>query len=104
LSVARERVVGVIQARMTSTRLPGKVLVKLGEDSALEMIIRRLQRARELDDLVVATSDDASDDPIVLECRRLGVTTVRGSRVRIAGCRRSCSYHRGLSVHRSGGG
>lgn len=78
LSGPRDRVVAVVQARMSSTRLPGKTLAQLGEHSALELLLIRLRGAREVDEVVVATSKDASDDPIELAARTRGVRTIRG--------------------------
>jgi spore coat polysaccharide biosynthesis protein SpsF (cytidylyltransferase family) len=75
----RERVVAVVQARMSSTRLPGKVLARLGEGTTLELLLHRLRRARQLDEIVVATSTDPSDDPIEREAKRLTVRVLRGS-------------------------
>jgi len=54
----------IIQARMGSSRLPGKVLLPLGERFVLEHIIRRVQRAEEIDTVVVATSTKTADDII----------------------------------------
>ena len=81
----RGRVVAVVQARMSSTRLPGKVLARLGEHSVLELLLRRLGRARELDEILVATSSDASDDPIESEAQRLSVPVLRGSLTDVLG-------------------
>jgi spore coat polysaccharide biosynthesis protein SpsF len=75
----RKRVVALVQARMSSTRLPGKVLTRLGEWTTLELLLHRLRRAAQLDEIVVATSTDASDDPIAREADRLTVRVVRGS-------------------------
>jgi spore coat polysaccharide biosynthesis protein SpsF (cytidylyltransferase family) len=75
----RARVVAVVQARMSSARLPGKVLATLGEQTVLELLLRRLARARELDEIVVATSTEPSDDPVEREAERLSVRVVRGS-------------------------
>jgi spore coat polysaccharide biosynthesis protein SpsF len=72
------RIVGVVQARMESSRLPGKVLRTLGERTVLGRVIRAAQDSRSLDDLVVATSVDAVDDAIVAECSRHGVACHRG--------------------------
>jgi spore coat polysaccharide biosynthesis protein SpsF (cytidylyltransferase family) len=72
------RVVSVIQARATSTRLPGKVLMRLGEASVLAQLVARA-RAADVGDVVVATSDEPSDDGILVECREIGVPCVRGS-------------------------
>lgn len=73
------RVVAIIQARMGSTRLPGKVLEDVGGRSMLSRVVRRTRRASTLDEVVVATSTASQDDPILLECRRLGIGCFRGS-------------------------
>lgn len=72
------RVIGVVQARMGSTRLPGKVLLPLGCHSALSWTLRAAAESRVLDDLVVATTTDRADDAIVHECDRLEVACHRG--------------------------
>jgi spore coat polysaccharide biosynthesis protein SpsF len=72
------RIVGIIQARMGSTRLPGKVLRDLGGRSVLGWVVRAAQESGTLDDLVVATTTQAADDAVVSECRRLGVAWHRG--------------------------
>ncbi|MFC4111791.1 cytidylyltransferase domain-containing protein [Nonomuraea zeae] len=72
------RIVGIVQARMGSTRLPGKVLRDLGGRSVLGWVIRAACEAGVLDDLVVATTTLAADDAVVEECRRLGVAWHRG--------------------------
>jgi spore coat polysaccharide biosynthesis protein SpsF (cytidylyltransferase family) len=79
MSDERARVVAVVQARMSSSRLPGKVLARLGEQTVLELLLRRLARARELDEVVVATSTESSDDPGAREAERLSVRSLRGS-------------------------
>jgi spore coat polysaccharide biosynthesis protein SpsF len=76
----------VAQARMTSSRLPGKVLRPLdGERPTLQFLIERVQHCERADAFVVATSDDASDDPVAELCERLGVTVHRGSLQDVAG-------------------
>jgi spore coat polysaccharide biosynthesis protein SpsF len=72
-------VVAVVQARMGSSRLPGKVLEPLGDTTVLGSGIRRLLRARTLDAVVVATTWDARDDVVVDEAARHGALVVRGS-------------------------
>jgi spore coat polysaccharide biosynthesis protein SpsF len=69
----------VVQARMSSTRLPGKVLADLRGKPALERIIDRLRQCRSADALLVATSTDSSDDPIEALCRSVGCAVHRGS-------------------------
>jgi spore coat polysaccharide biosynthesis protein SpsF len=71
--------VAIIQARMGSTRLPGKILLEIAGDTMLARVVGRVRRARLLDTIVVATSNLAADDLVVAECDRLGVRCVRGS-------------------------
>lgn len=70
----------IIQARMTSSRLPGKVLMPLGNRPMLQLVIERLQRSETLSDIIVATSAEEADDPIVDLCADLAVPVARGSR------------------------
>jgi spore coat polysaccharide biosynthesis protein SpsF len=72
------KVVAIIQARMGSTRLPGKVLKDLEGETVLARVVNRLRRARLIDEVVVATTDRAADDAIVKECRSLSVSVSRG--------------------------
>ncbi|WP_125563847.1 MULTISPECIES: cytidylyltransferase domain-containing protein [Pseudoalteromonas] len=67
----------IIQARMTSTRLPGKVLLPLCTSTVLQVMLERLQDLTE--NVIVATTDDGSEHPIVALCQRLGVKYFRGS-------------------------
>lgn len=69
---------GIIQARMGSTRLPGKVLRKLAGRTVLDRVVRAARSSGVLDDLVVATTTEAIDDPIVAECAAIGVACHRG--------------------------
>lgn len=73
------RVVAIVQARMSSTRLPGKVLADLAGRPALALLVTRLSRAERLDEIVVATSTDPSDDVIDEWCRSSSVRCIRGS-------------------------
>lgn len=71
--------VAIIQARMGSTRLPGKVLRDIGEKPMLEHVLERARATRELDKIVVATTENEEDDEIVRVVQRMGVTFFRGS-------------------------
>lgn len=64
---------------MSSTRLPGKVLLEVQGKSLLEHHLDRVRRAKLVDETVVATTTRPTDDPIVVLCARLGVPCVRGS-------------------------
>jgi spore coat polysaccharide biosynthesis protein SpsF len=72
------RVVAIIQARMGSTRLPGKVLKDLEGETVLARVVNRLRGARLITDLLVATTELAADDAIVQECESLSVPVSRG--------------------------
>lgn len=72
------RMLAVIQARMTSTRFPGKVLVPLHGRPVLSHVLDHVAAADRIDDVVVATSIDASDDPIDAAVRAEGFVVVRG--------------------------
>ena len=72
------KTVAIIQARMGSTRLPGKVLMDLGGETVLTRVVRRVQRARLVQEVVVATTESRHDNVIADECDRLGVRVTRG--------------------------
>lgn len=73
-----ERSVCIItQARMTSSRLPGKVLMSIGGKSILDLHLDRLEQTQL--PIVVATTTNAEDDPIVQVCERRNIPFVRGS-------------------------
>jgi len=69
----------IIQARQTSTRLPGKALIDICGRPALQRVIERLRAAKLLDDVIVATTTNESDDPIISLCESLGCNYFRGS-------------------------
>jgi spore coat polysaccharide biosynthesis protein SpsF len=72
-------IVTIIQARMGSTRLPGKVLMDLGGETVLARVVARLRRATLVNEIAVATTNFVADEAIVRECRRLEVPFFRGS-------------------------
>ena len=73
------KISAIIQARMGSTRLPGKVLMDLGGKTVLARVVDRLRQASRVDEIVVATTSSAADDGIVRECHHLKVEYFRGS-------------------------
>lgn len=73
------KIVGSIQARMGSTRLPGKVLKEICGKPMLLWHIERIKNARLLDDVIVATTTSPSDDAIVKLCNKHHVKYFRGS-------------------------
>ncbi len=70
----------IVQARMSSTRLPGKTLADVEGEPMLALLLRRLQHARLIDGIVVATSTDAVDDPIAQLAGDVDVGVSRGPR------------------------
>jgi spore coat polysaccharide biosynthesis protein SpsF (cytidylyltransferase family) len=72
-------VVAIVQARVGSTRLPGKVLADLAGRPMLLRVLDRAGQARRVDQVVVATSVAAADDAIEGLCRREGIGCFRGS-------------------------
>lgn len=84
----------IVQARMTSTRLPGKVLKEVQGRSLLSYQIERLRKVKLADTIVVATTDNATDDPIVDLCIDSDIDYHRGSEqdvlARYMGAARMC--------------
>jgi spore coat polysaccharide biosynthesis protein SpsF len=68
----------VVQARLGSTRLPGKCLLPLGKTSVLVEMCLRVERAKTIGQLVVATTENRTDDRLVDECREHGIEVFRG--------------------------
>lgn len=73
------RVVAIMQARMCSSRLPGKVLLKVLGKPLLEYQLERVNRSKFIDEIVVATTDQTIDDPIVTLCKNMEISYYRGS-------------------------
>ena len=72
-------ITAIVQARMTSTRLPGKVLLKVMGRPILSYQIERLRRVNNIDNIIIATTINRDDDPIVEFCKRESVSYFRGS-------------------------
>jgi spore coat polysaccharide biosynthesis protein SpsF len=79
LQARKKKISAIIQARMTSTRLPGKVLQDICGQPLLWWIIQRLQECKTLDAIAVATTIDPSDDLISQYCEKIDVPCFRGS-------------------------
>lgn len=75
----RQRLLAILQARVSSTRLPGKVLADVAGAPLIVRQIERIRLSRMIDGLVVATSEDPSDDPLAATIAALGVAVYRGS-------------------------
>jgi len=72
-------IIAILQARMSSSRLPGKVLKPIMGKPMLALQVERILRTRLIDRLVVATSTDPSDDPVEQLCKKISVDCFRGS-------------------------
>ena len=70
----------ILQARMGSSRLPGKMLLPVIDGKgALELMLERVSAAKSIDQIVVATTTLAEDDPLVELCEKLGISCFRGN-------------------------
>ncbi len=72
-------ILGILQARCSSTRLPGKVLKPIVGKPMLQLQLERLQQSKKMDQMVVATSMEPSDQPLVELCADISVPCMRGS-------------------------
>jgi spore coat polysaccharide biosynthesis protein SpsF len=70
---------------MTSSRLPGKVLMDIEGQSALERMITRVRKAKKLDLIVVATTKNPEDDPVVALSDQMGIDVYRGDEMDVLG-------------------
>ena len=77
--MAERKVVAIVQARMGSSRLPGKVLADLGGRPVLEWVLRRAARAERIDQVMVATTINPEDDALARFCKEAGYDCFRGS-------------------------
>ena len=73
------KIVATIEARMRSSRLPGKVLRPLGGQPALQRMIERIRLSRYVDEICIATTTNRADDPIIELAENLDVNHFRGS-------------------------
>jgi len=80
----KNKVGGIIVARCTSNRLPNKALLKIQGRETIALVIDRMKRCQNLDCLILATSLDSSDDPLVDIAEREGILSFRGSLENVA--------------------
>ncbi|MNR75300.1 3-deoxy-manno-octulosonate cytidylyltransferase [compost metagenome] len=73
------KTIAIIQARMGSSRLPGKVMADIGGQPMIHRVVSRAQQAKRLDAVLVATSDHPSDRGLAEYCRQLGIACFQGS-------------------------
>lgn len=75
----KPKTVAIIQGRMSSSRLPGKILADISGQPMLTRVYMRTSRAKTLDEVIFATTTDASDDPVAEYCDFSGIPFTRGS-------------------------
>ncbi len=75
----RPKVVAIIQGRMSSSRLPGKILADIAGQPMLQRVFIRTSRAATVTDTIFATTTDPSDDPVAEYCDFSGIPFTRGS-------------------------
>ena len=73
------KIVAIVQARMGSTRLPGKVMKKIAGMPAIELLLKRLNHSELIDEICVATSHNVENDELCQFVEKLGYRVVRGS-------------------------
>jgi spore coat polysaccharide biosynthesis protein SpsF len=73
------RTIAIIQARMASSRLPGKVMEEIGGKPMLLQVIERARQSRQIQEVWVATTSEPADDPVEELCRQHGIACYRGS-------------------------
>jgi len=79
MNKSNNKIICIIQARMSSTRLPGKVLKKISGKPMLWYILNSLQYSKTLDHIVVATTKKKIDDQIVELCNKMNISVFRGN-------------------------
>ncbi len=90
------KIVAIIQARMGSTRLPGKVLQAIGGKTMLARVVERTRQASRLNQVIVATTQAVADQAIVDECQRLQVSCFCGSELDVLD-----RYYRAAQAHQA---
>ncbi len=79
MSLSQDKVVAIIEARMGSTRLPGKHLLKANGKPMLQHLIERLQQVSVIDEIVIATTNNKKDDLLVSFASEVSVGVYRGN-------------------------
>ena len=77
------KVVAIVQARMNSTRLPKKVMMKVNGISMIELIAKRLKFSKEIDEIIIATTKNKSDKILIKHLENLDVKIYKGSEANV---------------------
>jgi len=73
------KTVAIIQARMGSTRFPNKVMQRINDIPMIELLIKRLSKSKQIDQIVLATSEDKLNNPLVDHIRKMGYKVYQGN-------------------------
>jgi spore coat polysaccharide biosynthesis protein SpsF len=79
MKIMKQKIVAIIQGRMSSSRLPGKILADIAGQPMLSRVYVRTARAKTLNEVIFATTTDPSDDPVAEYCDFAGIPFTRGS-------------------------
>jgi spore coat polysaccharide biosynthesis protein SpsF len=90
-------VVAIVQARMGSTRLPGKMLMRLVDRPVIAWSVQRVRLSRDVNSVVVATSRSAGDDALARHCSSSGIPVFRGSEVDVLDRYYRCALEQGAT-------
>ena len=74
-----QNILCTIEARMNSSRYPGKVLKKINNTTILEILFERIKKCKRIHNIVLATTRNKIDDKIVKICKKNGINYYRGS-------------------------
>ena len=72
-------IISVIEARMGSKRLPGKVMLKVNKKPMILHLVERIKKVKEINDVVVATTTNQKDDVLINFCKKKKISYFRGS-------------------------
>ena len=75
----KKKFVAIVQARCASTRLPNKVLAQIGDKTLIQLLLERVKSCNLIDDIVIATTQNISDDKLTEHIEQLGFKVIRGS-------------------------
>src|SRR6476469_7826659 len=92
------RILTVVQARMGSSRLPGKVLMPLAGQPLLVRMVERVQRARLAGTVVVATTTEAADDAVAACCAEHRLECFRGDALDLLDRHYQAACHYGADI------
>ena len=73
------KVLAIVQARVSSTRLPGKVLKKVNGKPLIEILFHRLSKSKKIDEIILATSESSENDSLANLIKKRGYDVFRGS-------------------------